>query len=51
MIEYLRTQSGDSKVLIQNYINNVCKKILECTAVFKNTEEGQVHLMRFVKSL
>ena len=40
MINYLRTQSGDPKKLIQDYINNVCKNILECTAVFKNTEEG-----------
>jgi len=37
--------------LIQDYINNVCKNILECTAVFKNTEEGQEHLRRFVKAL
>ena len=32
-------------------INNVCKNILECTAVFKNTEKGQEHLRRFVKAL
>ena len=51
MINYLRTQSGDPKKLIQDYINNVCKNILECTAVFKNTEEGQEHLRRFVKAL
>lgn len=51
MINYLRTQKGDSKALIQCYINNVCKEILECTAVFKNTELGQEHLRRFVKTL
>ena len=51
MINYLRNQNGDAKVLIQNYINNVCKEILECTAVFKNTNLGQKHLERFVKAL
>ena len=51
MINYLRTLKGDSKTLIQNHINNVCKNILECTAVFKNTEAGQEHLIRFVKAL
>ena len=51
MINYLRTQEGDPKVLIQNYINDVCKKILECTAVFKNTKDGEEHLRRFVKEL
>ena len=51
MINYLRTQEGDSKVLIQDYINNVCREILKCTAVFKDDELGQEHLRRFVKSL
>lgn len=51
MIEYLRTQKGDSKALIQNYINNVCKEILECTAVFKNDEKGQEHLWKFINNL
>ena len=51
MILSLRNKEGDSKSLIQNYINDVCRKILECTAVFKNTEEGQEHLRRFVKAL
>ncbi len=51
MINTLRSEQGDSKVLIQNYINDVCRKILECTAVFKNTTLGQEHLNRFVKKL
>ena len=51
MILALREKTGDSKTLIQNYINNVCKEILECTAVFKNTELGQEHLKRFVNAL
>lgn len=51
MINYLREQTGDSKKLIQDYINNVCKEILECTAVFKNTVEGQKHLFKFLKTL
>ena len=51
MITYLRGQNGDSKTLIQDYINNVCREILKCTAVFKDDELGQEHLRRFVKSL
>jgi galactose-1-phosphate uridylyltransferase len=51
MINYLREQTGDSKKLIQDYINNVCKEILECTAVFKNNVEGQTHLFKFLKDL
>ena len=51
MITYLRGQKGDSKVLIQNYINDVCRNILKCTAVFKDDELGQEHLRKFVKSL
>ena len=51
MITYLRGQKGNSKVLIQNYINDVCRNILKCTAVFKDDELGQEHLRKFVKSL
>ena len=51
MITYLRGQKGDSKSLIQNYINYVCRNILKCTAVFKDDELGQEHLRKFVKSL
>lgn len=51
MIECLREKVGDSKSLIQNYINNVCRNILKCTAVFKDDEKGQEHLRKFVKSL
>lgn len=34
-----------------DYVNDVCFKILECTAVFKNTDEGQEAFDRFAKSL
>ena len=51
MITYLRSKKGDSKALIQNYINDVCRNILKCTAVFKDDELGQEHLRKFVKSL
>ncbi|MDR3293246.1 MAG: galactose-1-phosphate uridylyltransferase, partial [Clostridiales bacterium] len=36
---------------VTNYINTVCEKILECTAVFKNTDEGQFAFERFVRSV
>ena len=32
-------------------VNDVCFKILECTAVFKNTEEGQAAFDRFMRTL
>ncbi len=34
-----------------DYINNTCVKILECTAVFKNTEIGQQAFEKFLNSL
>ena len=33
------------------YVNDTCVKILECTAVFKNTEEGQKAFENFLKTL
>ncbi|MGI6213079.1 MAG: galactose-1-phosphate uridylyltransferase [Christensenellales bacterium] len=47
MIAQLANDNGcdltteESHRAITEYINNVCRKILECTAVFKNTKEGQ----------
>ncbi len=34
-----------------DYINQTCVKILECTAVFKNTKEGQTAFEKFIKAL
>ncbi len=36
---------------VVDYINNTCVKILECTAVFKNTEEGQQAFEKFLKEV
>lgn len=51
MIIYLREKDGASKDLIKEYINDVCKSILECTAVFKNDENGQKNLKEFLNEL
>lgn len=40
-----------ANVLVQNYINDVCERILNCTAVFKNDEAGQAAFDRFMRSL
>ena len=37
--------------VITDYINNTCEKILDCTAVFKNDEQGQKHFEKFVESV
>ena len=42
---------ANSKEEIKNYINNVCKNILENTAVFKNDSKGNEHAYRFLKSI
>ena len=34
--------------IVKDYISEVCKKILECTAVFKNTKEGQKKFIDFL---
>lgn len=34
--------------IIKDYINKACERILECTAVFKNTEEGMTAFDRFM---
>ena len=36
---------------VRGYINDVCEKILNCTAVFKNDELGQEHFDMFMRSL
>ena len=54
MIKYLTEQNGtsntpeDSKKIVKDYINLACEKILECTAVFKNTEEGRNAFDKFM---
>ena len=47
------TSLADNKAgdIITDYINNTCEKILDCTAVFKNTQEGQEHFDKFVMSV
>ena len=41
----------EAEKAVKEYINETCKEILECTAIFKNTEIGQQHLDKFVKYL
>ena len=36
---------------VVKYVNDTCVKILECTAVFKNTEEGQNAFEKFLNTL
>ena len=36
---------------ITNYINNACERILDTTAVFKNTDEGQAAFDKFIHSV
>lgn len=40
-----------AKEMVRGYINDVCERILNCTAVFKNDEEGQAHFEMFMRSL
>ena len=57
MIIQLANDSGttlsndDAEKAVINYVNNTCVKILECTAVFKNTEIGQQAFEKFLNSL
>ena len=37
--------------VITDYINEACEKILDTTAVFKNTEDGQNAFERFIRSV
>ena len=38
-----------AKNVITKYVNAACEEILECTAVFKNTEVGQAAFDKFLK--
>ncbi len=57
MVVQLATDNGTSldtekaTAVITDYINNTCFKILDCTAVFKNTEEGQAGFAKFLASV
>ena len=44
------SESKASKA-ITDYINNTCEKILDTTAVFKNTQLGQDHFAKFIESV
>ena len=37
-----------AKNAVTDYVNSACEQILECTAVFKNTDEGQAAFDRFM---
>ena len=41
-------EAGDA---ITDYINRACEKILDTTAVFKNTDEGQKAFDKFIHSV
>jgi UDPglucose--hexose-1-phosphate uridylyltransferase len=47
----LNMEKSAAEQAVINYINASCEKILECTAVFKNTVEGQAAFEKFVKIL
>ena len=54
IIEDIYAPSSDeerAKEAILSKVNEVCFKILECTAVFKNTQEGQAAFDRFMRTL
>lgn len=43
--------TDDAEKLIIDYINDTCVKILECTAVYKNTDVGQNAFANFLASV
>lgn len=45
------TANDDKKAqqIVTDYVNNACEQILECTAVFKNDEQGQAAFDRFMQ--
>lgn len=55
MIDQLKQQTyaceNCAKKAVTEYINDTCEKILNCTAVFKNDEEGQNAFRRFLSSV
>lgn len=44
-----QTKAKASKI-VRDYIGNICKNILECTAVFKNNAEGQNAFNNFLQT-
>lgn len=40
--------TDEAKAIVRAYINNACERILECTAVFKNTEVGANSFDKFM---
>ena len=58
MLCQLLQDSGNQRVapqvadnMITQYVNDACARILECTAVFKNTEDGQRAFRKFLLSI
>ncbi|MDR2091583.1 MAG: UDP-glucose--hexose-1-phosphate uridylyltransferase [Clostridiales bacterium] len=47
----LEMKKADAERAVTEYINSACEKILNCTAVFKNTEEGQAAFKRFIDTV
>ena len=47
------TEMSESKAerAITDYINTACEKILDTTAVFKNTEDGQARFDKFIRTV
>ena len=46
-----RLSKKEAEEAVTDYINKTCEKILECTAVFKNTDEGQRAFKRFIDNI
>jgi UDPglucose--hexose-1-phosphate uridylyltransferase len=57
MIAELLSEYGASnseqrvELILEKYINDTCKQILECTAIFKNTSIGDSHLRTFLSAV
>lgn len=50
--EYPSLKSRQSaEEIIEKYINETCKQILECTAIFKNNAIGENHLLQFLNKV
>lgn len=39
------------ELILEKFINDTCRQILECTAIFKNTPIGEKHLCEFFKTV
>jgi len=44
------TKESADKILT-DHVNETCEKILECTAVFKNTDKGAIGLDKFMQTV